>query len=183
MPSSHVVHEGDWLREHGARAASTRDLCSTCHAERYCAGCHGKTVAALPEKQFFDDPLREGVHRAGFRSRHSAEARAQPGLCTTCHSPSTCQSCHADTNAAPGTAGKSPHPPGWLGLRGERNEHGPAAWRDPSECAACHSGAGEQLCVGCHKVGGIGGSFHRPGWTSTKPKTDAPCSYCHAGGP
>jgi hypothetical protein len=182
MPSSHVVHEGDWLREHGAKAASSRELCSTCHAERVCAGCHGKTVAALPERQFFDDPLRAGVHRAGFRSRHSNEARSQPGLCTTCHSNGTfCQSCHDASGVSPAGMGKSPHPPGWLGLRGERNDHGAAAWRDPSECASCHSGGGEQLCVGCHKVGGIGGSIHRPGWTSTKRKSEVPCVQCHGG--
>ena len=34
LPASHVVHDGDWLREHGVRAAAARDLCATCHTER-----------------------------------------------------------------------------------------------------------------------------------------------------
>jgi len=183
LPSTHVVHEGDWLREHGDRAASERDLCSTCHAERFCAGCHGKTVPALPEKQAFDDPLRAGVHRAGFMSRHPLEAKNQPGMCTTCHTPDSCESCHTKNNVSPASGARSPHPPGWLGLRGEPNDHGRAAWQDPTECAGCHSGAGEKLCVGCHKVGGMGGNPHRPGWTSHKrPLYDEPCRSCHGGG-
>lgn len=183
LPTSHVVHEGDWLREHGTRAASARDLCSTCHADKFCAGCHGLTVPLLPEKLHFDEPLRAGVHRAGFVSRHSLEARAQPGLCSTCHEQAKfCDSCHAENHVRAADNGRSPHPAGWLGLRGEANDHGRAAWRDPSVCASCHSGAGQQMCVGCHRVGAIGGDPHRPGWTSNKnPKADMPCRLCHAG--
>lgn len=181
-PSTHLVHEGDWLREHGVRAAAARDLCNTCHAERQCAGCHGKTTPALPERMAFDEPLRAGVHRAGFKSRHSLEAKAQPALCTTCHTTDSCESCHSKNNLGAASGGRSPHPPGWLGLRGEQNEHGRAAWRDPTQCASCHGGAGEQLCVGCHKVGGVGGTIHRPGFRSTLRKTvDSPCRLCHQG--
>lgn len=182
-PSSHVAHDGDWLREHGERAISASDLCATCHAQKFCGGCHGRTVPILPEKLAFDDPLRAGVHRAGFVSRHSLEARTQPGLCTTCHASDFCEDCHSREKVDVASGGASPHPVGWVGLRGERNDHGPAAWRDPSVCAACHSGSGEQLCIGCHKVGGIGGSPHRPGWTShLRPTVDMPCRECHAPG-
>lgn len=182
-PSSHVAHDGDWLREHGNRALSSSELCATCHAQKFCGGCHGATVPALPEKMTFDDPLRAGVHRAGFASRHSLEARTQPGLCTTCHSAADfCESCHAQNKVDVASGGPSPHPFGWVGLRGEQNDHGAAAWRDPSVCAACHSGAGEQLCIGCHKVGGIGGSPHRPGWSSKqRPTVDRACVGCHQG--
>jgi hypothetical protein len=179
-PTSHVAHDGDWLREHGNRAISSGDLCATCHTQKFCGGCHGQTVPLLPEKMAFDDPLRAGVHRAGFKSRHSLEARTQPGLCTTCHTAASCESCHAQSKVDVGSGGPSPHPLGWVGLRGESNDHGAAAWRDPSVCAGCHSGAGEQLCVGCHRVGGIGGNPHRPGWTSKlRPKTDRACRQCH----
>jgi len=37
-------------------------------------------------------------------------------------------------------------------------------------CAGCHGGAGEQLCVGCHKVGGPGGNPHGAGFASHKDK-------------
>ncbi len=184
-PASHVAHDGDWLREHGNRAYAARDLCSTCHAEKFCAGCHGLTVPALPEKLAFDDTMRAGVHRAGFVSRHSLEARTQPGLCSSCHRANEfCESCHAKNGVDVASGGRSPHPAGWVGLRGQSNDHGPAAWQDPSVCASCHSGAGEALCIGCHKVGAMGGSPHRPGWTSKmRPTIDQPCRSCHGGTP
>jgi hypothetical protein len=51
---------------------------------------------------------------------------------------------------------------------------------DPASCASCHGGAGEQLCVSCHKVGGVGGNIHGPGFASNKSKTrDVPCRQCH----
>ncbi len=180
-PESHIAHDGDWMREHGNRAYSARELCATCHADKYCAGCHGLTTPALPEKLAFDDTLRAGVHRAGYVSRHSLEARSQPGLCSTCHTTGDfCESCHAKSGVDVASGGKSPHPPGWVGLRGQSNDHGQAAWRDPAVCAACHTGAGESLCIGCHRVGGIGGNPHRPGWTSKmRPTIDQPCRSCH----
>jgi Cytochrome c7 and related cytochrome c len=182
-PVSHVAHDGDWLREHGNRAYAARELCATCHADKFCASCHGRTTPALPEKLTFDDPLRAGVHRAGFRSRHSLEARTQPGLCTTCHNTGEfCESCHSSKKVDVSSGGKSPHTAGWVGLRGSRNDHGSAAWRDPSVCASCHMGAGEKLCVGCHRVGAFGGNPHRPGWTSKlRPTIDQPCRSCHEG--
>ncbi len=185
-PKDHLVHDGDWVREHGVRAGNT-DLCSTCHRERFCASCHGKTVPALTEQVRFADPMRPGIHRAGFRSRHPEEARAQPGLCTTCHSQSTCQACHDDRNVSVDTSGertpRNPHPPGWLSVPGGGgNDHGRAAWRNPAECASCHGGAGESLCISCHQVGGIGGNPHPAGWSSRLGKNELPCLLCHGGG-
>jgi hypothetical protein len=184
-PTSHLIHEGDWIREHGVRAASSRDLCATCHAEKQCAGCHGAgTVPALPSRMNFDEPKLAGLHRAGFRSRHADEARAQPGLCVTCHAENTCQECHRARNVAPGTASRSPHPPGWLSPARGGGEHGTAARTDPVACAACHGGAGEQLSVGCHRVGGPGGNPHGPNFRGTADRRDkmrdVPCVQCHA---
>ncbi|CAN5309570.1 hypothetical protein BH09MYX1_BH09MYX1_33540 [soil metagenome] len=180
-PASHVVHDGDFVREHGVRAASSRDLCASCHSERSCAACHGVgAVPGLPARIAFDDVRQSGLHRAGFRARHADEAAAQPGLCITCHSEASCASCHAASNVAPGTAARSPHPPGWLSVRG--GEHGMRARLDPLSCASCHGGAGEKLCIDCHRVGGPGGNPHGPGFTSTKDKrADVPCTYCHGG--
>ncbi len=180
-PASHVVHDGDWLREHGVRAAGARDLCSSCHSERSCAACHGVgTTPGLPARLAFDDVNLAGQHRAGFRSRHAVEARAQPGLCTTCHSESSCIQCHQASNVASGTASRSPHPLGWISPMRGGGDHGRAARIDPSSCAGCHGGAGEQLCIDCHRVGGPGGNPHGPGFRSTKDKSrDVPCRACH----
>lgn len=192
LPASHLVHEGDWLREHGVRAAAAGDLCATCHSERSCAVCHGATVPALPARAAFagvagpggvGEPGQASVHRAGFRARHAIEARAAPGTCTTCHSQDSCARCHtiAGVAAVASAPRVSPHPPGWVGLTGAANEHGRAARRDPASCASCHGGAGEMLCVGCHRVGGVGGSPHAPGWSSRQALTDLPCRLCHVG--
>jgi hypothetical protein len=180
-PDDHVVHEGDFIREHGVRAASARDLCATCHSERFCAGCHGATTPALPARLAFDQPSLSGLHRAGFKSRHALESRGQPGLCITCHSEASCQECHTREHVgARSGAGASPHPRGWLAV-GRGGGHGSAARLDPVSCAGCHGGAGEQLCIGCHKVGGPGGNPHGPGFSSQKDKRrDIPCRQCHA---
>jgi hypothetical protein len=182
LPASHLIHEGDWLREHGVRAASARDLCAACHTERSCASCHGVNVPALPARLAFDEVRLSGLHRAGFRSRHADEARAQGGLCISCHSERSCNDCHTASRVAPGTAGRSPHPPGWLTTGRGGGQHGMQARIDPVSCASCHGGAGEQLCVGCHRVGGAGGNPHGPGFSSAKDKVrDLPCRLCHGG--
>ena len=178
LPQSHLAHDGDWMREHGTRAASSGDVCQTCHREEFCAECHGKTVAALPATQHFADPFSPSVHRAGFTARHALEARAEPGACATCHTPDRCASCHLKLGIA-GDGRRSPHPPGWVGIGADGNEHGREARRDPTACASCHDGAGQALCVSCHKVGGGGGNPHPAGWSSHVSLSSMPCRLCH----
>jgi hypothetical protein len=182
-PASHMVHGPGWDRGHGTAAASAADLCATCHGQKFCASCHGATAPTLTATMFFDDPERPSAHRAGFFARHSEEARAEPATCITCHAQEKCLSCHRERQVAPlaGATGLvgSPHPAGWVGP--SSNEHGRAARRDPASCASCHGGAGEALCVSCHRVGGIGGTPHPPGWSSTLDRLrDLPCRMCHA---
>jgi hypothetical protein len=178
LPASHLAHDGDWIREHGTRASSSGDLCQTCHKESFCASCHGVNVPALPAERRFADPFRASVHRAGFASRHSLEARAEPGACATCHAPDSCTSCHVAKGVAQ-NPGRNPHPAGWVGITPSENRHGREARRDPAACASCHGGAGEQLCVSCHAVGGVGGNPHPPGWSSNQPLSAMPCRMCH----
>ena len=178
-PASHVVHGPDFMREHGVRAASEMGLCQSCHTERTCAGCHGVTIAALPSRLHFDEPQRADMHRAGFASRHSLEAKSDPAMCVTCHTESSCQSCHARSGVVAGSGNHSPHPAGWVGLPGQSNTHGPAARLDPVGCASCHGGTGEQLCVDCHRVGGPGGNPHPADFSSSRSKSELPCRLCH----
>ncbi len=179
-PSSHVVHEGDFMREHGVRAASSRDLCATCHGEPFCLSCHGVSVAALPWRLELGQPKLSGLHRAGFRQRHAEESRASPGLCTSCHRDERfCADCHAQRRVGVAPGSRNPHPAGWVRSRG--GEHGRAARMDPGSCATCHGGSGEALCVGCHRVGGPGGNPHGHGFSSALDRDrDQPCRQCHA---
>ena len=178
LPASHLAHDGDWLREHGVRAASSGDLCETCHQQSFCASCHGQTAPALPATRRFADPITPTIHRAGFATRHALEAKSDPGACTTCHAPDRCAGCHQARNVA-GDGARNPHPAGWVGLTAADNLHGREARRDPASCAACHGGAGESLCVSCHRVGGVGGNPHPPGWSSQLPMSAMPCKLCH----
>jgi Cytochrome c7 and related cytochrome c len=184
-PSDHLVHDADFAREHGVRAASARDICSSCHSERSCAACHGGgAVPALPTKLAFDEIRLSGLHRAGFRSRHAEEARADPGLCVTCHTENSCIDCHVAQGVAPGAEARSPHPRGWISTGPGGGEHGTQARIDPVSCAGCHGGAGEQLCINCHRVGGPGGNPHGRGFSSKKNKFhDVPCRLCHGVAP
>jgi hypothetical protein len=180
LPQSHLAHEGDWIREHGARAASSGDLCETCHKQSFCAGCHGKTVPTLPANRELTNPFRNTLHRADFAARHALEAKSDPGACQTCHSPERCMDCHVKKGVATFTRnGNNPHPPGWVGLTSSDNQHGREARRDPAQCASCHSGAGEKLCVTCHASGGPGGNPHPPGVSSNLALTEMPCRMCH----
>jgi hypothetical protein len=181
LPATHLAHDGDWMRDHGARAASSAEVCSSCHRESFCASCHGQTVAALPATVHVADPFAASVHRAGFASRHALEARSDPGACQTCHQPDRCVQCHTARGVA-GQRDRSPHPAGWLGTMPGENRHGREARRDPASCASCHDGAGQQLCVDCHRVGGIGGDPHPPGWSSRVPMSSLPCRLCHPPG-
>lgn len=178
LPQTHLAHDGDWIREHGTRAASSGDLCETCHKQSFCADCHGQTVPALTARRRFADPFSASAHRAGFAARHSLEARSDPGACATCHQPDRCVACHT-TRAVAGPGVRTPHPRGWVGLTSSENLHGREARRDPAACASCHGGAGEKLCVQCHAVGGVGGTPHPPGWSSRQPMTSMPCRMCH----
>ncbi len=186
LPASHLVHGEDYVQNHAPDVASTRSVCMTCHTESQCASCHGVNVAALPPRLNFNRPELAGLHRAGFRSRHGREALVDGAICTTCHTENSCNDCHAEFGLAPQGTGSSglrnPHPAGWVsstpGTGG--NAHGPAARSDPVTCSGCHGGAGEQLCVECHRVGGIGGNIHPPGFSSSLDmQNDRPCSQCH----
>jgi len=178
LPESHLAHDGDLLREHGARASSSGALCETCHRQTFCASCHGQTVPALPAARRFADPVTPTIHRAGFASRHALEARSDPGACTTCHQVQRCAACHVERGVA-GVQGRSPHPPGWVSPVSGENRHGREARRDPVSCAGCHGGAGESLCVSCHAVGKPGGNPHPPGFSSRLPLSSLPCRLCH----
>jgi hypothetical protein len=178
LPETHLAHDGDWMREHGTRASSSGELCESCHRQSFCASCHGQTVPVLPAAMTLANPFQASVHRAGFASRHSLEARSDPGACATCHQPERCASCHVAKGVA-GDRGRNPHPAGWVGLTSSDNRHGREARRDPAGCASCHGGAGESLCVSCHAVGGIGGNPHPAGWSSRQPLTTMPCRMCH----
>lgn len=183
-PASHVVHGADFMARHGVAAASSRDLCASCHRESECAACHGANVPALPQAMHFDQPSRPDMHPRGFASRHALEAKTDPATCLSCHrDESSCRECHKERGVLQASVARaSPHPPGWVSPNAGQNRHGEEARRNPVSCASCHGGAGEMLCVSCHRVGGPGGSPHPAGFSSSKALSELPCRLCHTGG-
>jgi len=52
-----------------------------------------------------------------------------------------------------------------------------------ASCASCHDQGAQSNCVQCHKVGGIGGDPHPPGFRSrhnlNEARSDGRCVACH----
>ena len=125
------------------------------------------------------------IHRNDFLGRHSIEAKFNDTTCLRCHGTTFCQSCHTLQNLTrDGMNPRDPHPPGWSfpGASGG-TPHGDAARKDITSCASCHDQGPRSNCIECHKVGGIGGNPHPPGWTDKHPKSEinknGMCIYCH----
>jgi hypothetical protein len=123
------------------------------------------------------------MHRGDFLGRHSVEVAADPASCRRCHGQSFCDSCHqAEGLTAQAKNPRDPHPAGWS-IPGSRDFHGPAARRDIASCAACHDQGARSNCVDCHRVGGIGGNPHPPGFTQRHDRAEirrtGMCLYCH----
>ena len=126
-PASHLVHDGDWIREHGVRAGSERDLCSSCHSETSCAKCHGVgTVPTLAREDGVRRRAPRGPAPGGFPIAARARGARRPGLCTTCHSESSCVECHTASHVSPRGDDAKP-PPRRVGERGARRRRA----RDP----------------------------------------------------
>jgi hypothetical protein len=180
-PISLYSHQGDFLRDHG-RAANAS--CATCHDQTFCADCHARTVSTRIEIHEPERVDRRFVHRNDFLGRHSVEARFDGASCRRCHGSSFCADCHQQNGLTPQAQNpRDPHPPGWA-VRGAGSEfHGTAARNDITSCAACHDQGAQSICVQCHKVGGIGGDPHPPGWTArhghNQIASNNLCLTCH----
>ncbi len=183
-PVTFLSHDGAWTRRHGDEARSQGALCSQCHAQSSCDGCHDASKPLGPQTR---NPMaieRDFVHRFDFVSRHAIESRLQPGQCFTCHVRTECDACHTSRGVSAAVrGGASPHPPQWAsGMGAFNNQHGREARRDIASCAACHDQGAASNCVRCHRVGGMGGTPHPVGWRSTEPVTSPACAACHGGG-
>ena len=77
-PSSHVFHEGDFVREHGVRAAASRDLCATCHTEGQCASCHGVRGAGGCSIPGTSLPSAAGGREGAVRCDHAGDHSRWP---------------------------------------------------------------------------------------------------------
>ena len=181
-PVTDYSHRGDWLKTHSLEARTSVVTCAQCHEQTFCADCHGQTVAARVEVKFPERVDRLFVHRNDYLSRHRMEAGADQARCQRCHGITFCQACHATQGLSPqGATSLDPHPPGYGGPGA--NLHGADARRDIVRCAACHDQGAASVCVGCHKVGRVGGNPHPGSWlTRHRPDEingNLMCLACH----
>lgn len=181
-PVAEFSHGGNFVKTHGMAARTSSESCTQCHDQSFCADCHAKTVGTRIELKFPEDVERNFIHRAGWETIHSIEARHDQSMCQRCHGTSYCNNCHSAQNV--GAAGKnprSPHPAGWA-YPGPQSHAGPAR-REIVNCASCHDQGAQSNCVGCHRVGGIGGNPHPASWQSKhnmgEAGTTVMCRICH----
>jgi hypothetical protein len=183
VPVSLYSHRGDFTHEHARPARAAGASCTDCHEQTFCSDCHASTVATKIEIKWPERVDREFIHRGDFVGRHAIEAQHDSASCRRCHGSSFCENCHRAQNLTPqGTNPRDPHPPGWS-FPGSAQFHGTAARRDIVSCAACHDQGARSICVDCHKVGGIGGNPHPPGWASRhglgEISRNGMCTACH----
>ena len=176
-------HQGDFVRRHRDLAKNSAATCAQCHDQTYCANCHANaTVPLRPEIRFPENVESNFIHRSDYVSRHQIEAAFDPASCRKCHGSFFCESCHREQNVARKSLSsnpRNPHPAGWVA----RDQHGRAARQDIVSCAGCHDQGAASICASCHRVGGIGGNPHPPGFTSqhnlSDVRSNAMCRICH----
>ncbi len=107
------------------------DRCRTCHVST-------RAEVAPVMSSLLHKPLS---HSGTFRRRHGAQAAADDGVCSACHtelaggSGNNCNACHQQIRPQDHTAR-------WL-----QTPHGRAAARDVDRCATCHL---KDRCTDCH---------------------------------
>lgn len=189
-PVAKMGHQGNWLKRHG-KYSRDASRCATCHDQTYCGECHGRTAAMPLAIRFPERVDSRYIHRGDWLGRHGVKAAADSTTCRKCHGSNHCRSCHQQNGKArPLAAGatsqtRSPHGTSWM-TPGAAGFHGRRARRDISHCASCHDRGAASNCVGCHKVGGTGGSPHPRSfrWANKgeECRNNSMCVTCHAGG-
>lgn len=173
-------HGPGFLRRHATPAIADPALCTQCHDPTFCEDCHLSSPGMPLEVLNPDAQYRDFVHRGDFLSRHGTEADLERGTCLRCHGTPFCDGCHHASGVGGGVGPGSPHPPGWLDPSSAFS-HARAARRDLISCVACHEADAETTCVPCHRVGGVAGNPHPPGFgQGTDPLAHGVCRACHA---
>ncbi|HEY6558719.1 MAG TPA: cytochrome c3 family protein [Polyangiaceae bacterium] len=181
LPETFLRHDRGFSRRHGVLAMQEKALCQSCHTQAQCDDCHDVTQDLTIERRRPERIERQFVHRADFVTRHAMEAQAQPRRCASCHTPESCEACHAARGVSANRFdARNPHPPGWIGADARaRSFHGIEARRDILVCATCHDQGPATNCIRCHKVGAYGGNPHPRGFKTTRTPSEQMCGYCH----
>lgn len=91
-------HTPAFVKNHRFQATQDSATCASCHAQSFCADCHGGKVAMSPAIKLGNRPDRETPHRAGYLSMHRMDGKVDPSSCYKCHGRANndkCRACHA----------------------------------------------------------------------------------------
>lgn len=171
-PESH--DRPDFLLEHAPGTPLEQVSCGVCHARNTCERCHVNAdrleavamlerdprVAVLEASRTAEYPVPASHLAASWASIHGTEAMRDPARCSTCHTQTSCLTCHlegdqpvraiaalamASPGGAPGVdltgAGSRVHPVAFT------RQHGSYAATGAMECAQCHT---QRYCADCH---------------------------------
>ncbi len=126
------IHPSDWVNTHGVHSSMDSPRCMSCHrTQGFCLSCHRRSGVApdAPTSKRGKKPSR--FHGNATPEKICRRARTNITACASCHSESSCISCHAAIN---------PHPAGF-----SRNCK-PLARKSSRACAKCHRGNVEKRC-------------------------------------
>jgi hypothetical protein len=87
----------NFFEKHRFYAASSRQVCSSCHQESFCTDCHTHKEEIKPSDKYTDEPGRSLPHRGDYLSQHKIDGRVNPVSCVKCHGRQNnerCVSCH-----------------------------------------------------------------------------------------
>ncbi len=136
------IHRGDFVSRHQIEAAADPAGCRRCHGSYFCDSCH-KEQRVSHRNAISGNAGVRNPHPPGWASRgspefHGAAARQNIVTCAGCHdqqgAANLCVTCHRSLGPGiSGSAGKSPHPPGFA------NKHGRDEIRKNGMCVACHT--------------------------------------------
>jgi hypothetical protein len=87
----------NFMSKHRFYAASSRQACTVCHHESFCADCHSHKEEIKPSDKYTDDAERSLPHRGDYISQHKIDGRNNPVSCVKCHgrqNNARCATCH-----------------------------------------------------------------------------------------
>lgn len=103
-----LIHPVGYIARHRYDAAGDAASCMRCHGASSCQECHNRAGLLRPGSS----PHPAGYADTTSAAFHGPQVRSRMFECAGCHDAgreSGCIQCHA----VGGTAGRSPHPPGW----------------------------------------------------------------------
>ncbi len=111
-----------------------------------CLECH-KDVSTGALK-----PYAGFRHSAVFIGSHGTYARQGQNLCTSCHAPAFCQTCHAGKDDLKPNVKMGDRPDRMAPHRGDYiATHRIDGRLDPGSCFRCHGNKSDVKCKQCHK--------------------------------